>query len=103
MLRRWYGILLLPHSGDGYVARLDDSLALPSIIESRTCTGARFWRDFVANFAEELTEIVGIRLIDQIQESIQQGDVTRWRCDEPPPFRSINTLKYRRSPALLHI
>jgi hypothetical protein len=32
----------------------------------------------VANFAEELTEIVIVRLINQIQGSIKQGDLTRW-------------------------
>ncbi|MBD2604555.1 hypothetical protein H6G81_08420 [Scytonema hofmannii FACHB-248] len=32
----------------------------------------------VANFAEELTEIVIVRLINQIQGSINQGDLTRW-------------------------
>ena len=34
--------------------------------------------DFVSNFAEEMTEVVGVRMIDQIQEAIQRGDVTRW-------------------------
>jgi hypothetical protein len=32
----------------------------------------------VANFAEELTEIVIVRLINQIQGSIKQGELTRW-------------------------
>ena len=32
----------------------------------------------VTNFAEELTEIVIVRLINQIQGSIKQGDLTRW-------------------------
>jgi hypothetical protein len=32
----------------------------------------------VANFAEELTEIVVVRVINQIQGSIQQGEIKRW-------------------------
>ena len=32
----------------------------------------------IANFAEELTEIVIVRLINQIQGSIKQGELTRW-------------------------
>ncbi len=34
--------------------------------------------DFVANFAEEITEIVGIRIIDQLQEAISNGNISRW-------------------------
>ncbi|MFM5978971.1 MAG: hypothetical protein ACKO9I_00140 [Sphaerospermopsis kisseleviana] len=32
----------------------------------------------VANFAEEITEIVVVRVINQMQVSIQRGDITRW-------------------------
>ncbi|WP_413175245.1 hypothetical protein [Anabaena azotica] len=32
----------------------------------------------VANFAEEITEIVVVRVINQMQGSIQRGDITRW-------------------------
>lgn len=32
----------------------------------------------VANFAEEITEIVVVRVINQIQGSIQRGDIVRW-------------------------
>ena len=35
-------------------------------------------RDVVANFAEEITEIVAIRLITQLQESIQRGKILNW-------------------------
>ncbi|MBP5972345.1 hypothetical protein HW132_06260 [Brasilonema sp. CT11] len=35
-------------------------------------------RGVVANFAEELTEIVVIRVINQIQGSIQRGELRRW-------------------------
>ncbi|MBD2567776.1 hypothetical protein [Anabaena lutea] len=32
----------------------------------------------VANFAEEITEIVVVRVINQVQGSIQRGEITRW-------------------------
>ncbi|MEO0968068.1 MAG: hypothetical protein AAFX80_06920 [Cyanobacteria bacterium J06639_18] len=32
----------------------------------------------VANFAEEITQMVVVRVIDQTQQSIQSGDLTRW-------------------------
>ncbi|MBE9167219.1 hypothetical protein IQ238_06635 [Pleurocapsales cyanobacterium LEGE 06147] len=34
--------------------------------------------DFAISFAEELTELVGIQIIDQMQESIEQGELARW-------------------------
>jgi hypothetical protein len=36
----------------------------------------------VANFAEEITEIVVIRVINQTQVSIKQGDFTRWLAQQ---------------------
>jgi hypothetical protein len=44
------------------------------------------------NFAEELTEIVGIRLIDQLQESVQRGDAANWllRTGTRRPYININ-------------
>ncbi|MBW4576789.1 MAG: hypothetical protein KME08_16060 [Aphanothece sp. CMT-3BRIN-NPC111] len=38
---------------------------------------AQINRGFVANFAEELTEVVAIRTINQVQDSIRRGDITR--------------------------
>jgi hypothetical protein len=39
---------------------------------------AEIQRDFVIGFAAELTGMVDIQLIDQLQASIQRGDVTSW-------------------------
>ncbi|MCA1995482.1 MAG: hypothetical protein LDL41_26060 [Coleofasciculus sp. S288] len=34
--------------------------------------------DFAISFAEEIAEIIGVQVIDQMQESIQKGEATRW-------------------------
>lgn len=49
---------------------------------------------FVANFAEELTEIVVVRVINQIQGSIQRGDITRWLSQQQNlrPYIDINNV-----------
>lgn len=48
----------------------------------------------VANFAEELTEIVIVRVINQIQISIKQGDFTRWIAQQENlrPYIDINNV-----------
>ncbi len=48
----------------------------------------------VANFAEELTEIVVVRLINQIQGSIKQGEFTRWLLQKENlrPYIDINNV-----------
>ncbi|WP_190806392.1 MULTISPECIES: hypothetical protein [Fischerella] len=34
--------------------------------------------DFAVNFGQEITEMVGIQLIDQMQDAIRQGELARW-------------------------
>lgn len=78
MLRRWYDIFLLlpvvrwlrviPVTIRLYQSRLLNLEPVRSQIN----------HDFVANFAEEITEVVGIRLIDQLQEAIKRGNISRW-------------------------
>ena len=48
----------------------------------------------VANFAEELTEIVVVRVINQVQGSIQQGELTRWLSQQENlrPYIDINNV-----------
>jgi hypothetical protein len=47
----------------------------------------------VANFAEELTEIVVVRVINQLQGSIQRGELTRWLSQkESQPYIDINNV-----------
>ncbi|MEA5582485.1 hypothetical protein VB620_14185 [Nodularia harveyana UHCC-0300] len=49
-------------------------------------------QSILANFAEELTEIVVIRVINQIQGSIKRGDVTSWLTQKENlrPYIDIN-------------
>lgn len=48
----------------------------------------------VANFAEELTEIIVVRVINQIQGSIKRGELTRWlfQKDNLRPYIDINNV-----------
>lgn len=84
MLRRWYDILLLLP-----VVLLIPILRLLRVIPvtirlyqsqlmNLEAVRSQINRDFVANFAEEITEVVGIRLIDQLQEAIKNGNISRW-------------------------
>jgi hypothetical protein len=56
------------------------------------------WRQInqgiVANFAEELTEIVVVRVINQIQGSIKRGELTRWLSQQENlrPYIDINNV-----------
>ncbi|QLE55620.1 hypothetical protein [Nostoc sp. TCL26-01] len=54
----------------------------------------QFHQIVVANFAEELTEIVVIRVINQIKGSVQRGDITRWlqQNDKLRPYIDINNV-----------
>ncbi|MUG91354.1 hypothetical protein F7734_02155 [Scytonema sp. UIC 10036] len=78
MVRRWYDIfLLLPFwqwlRVIPVIVRLNQAHLL-NLDEVRQ----QINHELVANFAEELTEIIAIRLITQIQESIQQGNIINW-------------------------
>ncbi|MEH2073388.1 MAG: hypothetical protein V7K57_03180 [Nostoc sp.] len=48
----------------------------------------------VANFAEELTEVVVVRVINQIQGSIQRGELTQWLSQQENlrPYIDINNV-----------
>ncbi|MDY6901566.1 MAG: hypothetical protein SWZ49_26325 [Cyanobacteriota bacterium] len=48
----------------------------------------------VANFAEEITEIVVVRVINQTQSSIKRGDLTRWlqQSKTLQPYVDINNI-----------
>ncbi|MCX7595670.1 MAG: hypothetical protein N2235_18310 [Fischerella sp.] len=49
---------------------------------------------FVSNFAEELTEIVVVRVINQIQDSIRRGDFVSWflKRENLRPYIDINNV-----------
>lgn len=48
--------------------------------------------DFAISFAEEIAEIIGVQVIDQMQESIQKGEVTRWLLhpESRRPYIEVN-------------
>jgi hypothetical protein len=75
MVRRWYDIFLLlpfwrPLRVFPVIIRLNQANLL-----NLEFVRQQINHEFVANFAEEITEIVAIRLISQIQESIHQGKI----------------------------
>lgn len=51
-------------------------------------------KGIVANFAEEITQIVVVRVINQTQSSIKQGDLTRWlqQSKTLQPYVDINNI-----------
>ena len=92
MLRRWYDLfLLLPFWRWLRVISVMIRLYQADLLRFELIR-AEIKHEFVANFAEELTEIVGIRLINQVQETIQRGDVTwLFRSDRRPYIHVNNT------------
>lgn len=106
MLRRWYDIfLLLPFwrwlRALTVTIRLDQAQLLNLEPVRR-----QIQRDLVTNFAEELTEIVGIRLIDQVQEAIERGDAARWLLKgKNRPYINLNNTNEMQAIAsrLLHL
>lgn len=94
MLRRWYDFfLLLPFGRWMRVIPVTIRLSQADLLNLEPIR-AQIKYDFIANFAEELTELVGIRLIDQAQESIQRGDVARWlfHPETRRPYLTVNNV-----------
>ncbi|BAY27139.1 hypothetical protein NIES2100_69610 [Calothrix sp. NIES-2100] len=94
VLWRWYDLLLLLPFWRWLrvipvVIRLD---------QGRVLNLRPVWRQInqgiVANFAEEITEIVVVRVINQIQGSIQQGEFTSWlkQQENLRPYIDINNV-----------
>jgi hypothetical protein len=107
MLRRWYDLfLLLPFVRWMRVIPVTIRLSQADLLNLEPVR-AQIKYDFIANFAEELTELVGIRLIDQAQESIQRGDVARWlfRPETRRPYLTVNNVDEVKAIAtrLLHL
>lgn len=92
MLRRWFDVLLLlpfwrwlrivPITVRLYQSELVDLEPLREQIN----------HDVVINFAEEITEMVGIRIIDQTQDAVRRGDVAQWvlHPEKRRPYVNIN-------------
>lgn len=50
-------------------------------------------RGFVANFAEDMAEVVVLRVINQLQTSIKKGEIIRWEPGKPTqPYIDINNV-----------
>jgi hypothetical protein len=92
LLRRWYDIfLLLPFWRWLRVIPVTIRLYQTELLNLEPVR-AEAQRDFVISFAAELTEMVGIQVIDQIQASIQRGDVTTWlfHPESRQPYVQVN-------------
>lgn len=78
ILRRWYDFfLVLPF------ARLLRIIPVTiRLYQARLLNLEPFRKqlnyDFAVTFAQELTELIGIQIIDQMQDYIRQGDLARW-------------------------
>ena len=46
-------------------------------------------RDLVISFAVEMTEMIGILIIEQMQASVQRGDFIHWLFDLKPPEQYV--------------
>ncbi|MBF2062830.1 MAG: hypothetical protein IGS39_00110 [Calothrix sp. C42_A2020_038] len=77
-LRRWYDIfLLLPFWRLLRVIPVTIRLHHTGLLNLEPVR-VEAQRDFLIGFAAEITEMVGIQIIDQLQKSIEKGDFTRW-------------------------
>ncbi|MDZ8184605.1 MAG: hypothetical protein RMX96_07125 [Nostoc sp. ChiSLP02] len=78
LLWRWYDLFLLLPFWQWFriipvLVRLDQAQILSLYTVRRQIN-----QGIVANFAEELTEIVVVRVINQVQGSIKRGEIVRW-------------------------
>ncbi|MDZ7956782.1 MAG: hypothetical protein RMY34_02550 [Aulosira sp. DedQUE10] len=94
VLWRWYDLLLLLP----FWRWLRIAPVLIRLDQARLVNLRPVWRQInqgiVANFAEEITEIVVVRVINQIQGSIQRGEFTRWLMQQENlrPYIDINNV-----------
>lgn len=89
-LWRWYDLLLLVPGWRWLrivpvIVRLNDA----SLINLEPIRN-RINRIFITHFAIELTEVVVLRIIDQLQNLIREGNVTRWLLDTDNGRRYID-------------
>jgi len=94
MLWRWYDIfLLLPFWRWLRVIPVVIRLNQAEILHLERVQ-QQINQGFVANFAEELTEVVVIRVLNQLQGAIKRGEVTSWlfHSDSRRPYIDINNV-----------
>ncbi len=92
MLRRWYDIfLLLPFWRWLRVIPVTIRLYQADLLNLEPLR-SQLNHDFAVSFAEEITEMVGIQLIDQMQDTIRQGELTRWlfHPETRKPYVQVN-------------
>ncbi|MBN3896911.1 MAG: hypothetical protein HWQ41_17050 [Nostoc sp. NOS(2021)] len=94
VLWRWYDLFLLLPFWRGLriipvLIRLDQARLL-----NLHPVRKQINQGIVANFAEELTEIVVVRVINQLQGSIRRGELTRWLSQQENlrPYIDINNV-----------
>jgi hypothetical protein len=78
ILRRWYDLLLLlPFWRWLRIIPVTVRLYQSELLNLEPLR-AQLNHDFATNFAEEITAVVGVQIINQIQELIKRGDAARW-------------------------
>jgi hypothetical protein len=99
MLWRWYDIFLLipfellPFLRWSWLRIIPVTIRLDRAeLLNLDRVKAQVTQGIVANVAEELTEVVVIRVINQIQSSIQRGDFTSWLSQSSRPYIDINNI-----------
>ncbi|MBD2627535.1 hypothetical protein [Trichormus variabilis] len=90
ILWRWYDLfLLIPFwrwlRFIPVLVRLDQAQLINLHLVRR-----QIHQGILSNFAEEITEIVVVRVINQVQESIQRGEITRWLLQPEKERRYID-------------
>jgi hypothetical protein len=91
MLWRWYDIfLLLPIFRWLRIIPVTIRLNQAQLINLNRIQ-RQVSQGFVASIAEDLTEVVVVRIINQIQTSIREGDIVKWLSNrEVRPYIDIN-------------
>jgi len=92
ILRRWYDLfLLLPFWRWLRVIPVTLRLYQTDLLNLEPLK-AQINHDFALSFAGELSETIGVQVIDQMQQSIQRGEVTRWlfQPESRRPYIQVN-------------
>jgi hypothetical protein len=91
MLWRWYDVfLLLPFLRWLRIIPVTIRLNQAELLDLNPIQ-KQISQGFVANFAEDLTEVVIVRVINQAQSSIRKGDIAKWLSKkEVRPYIDLN-------------
>ncbi|MBF2019344.1 MAG: hypothetical protein IGR93_04300 [Hydrococcus sp. C42_A2020_068] len=99
ILRRWYDLfLLLPFWRWLRVIPVTIRLYQTNLVNLEPLR-KQIDRDFAINFAGELTEMVGVQAIDQMQDAIRRGDLARWlfHPETRRPYIQVNNINEVRA------